>query len=300
MKTANNPNYSGSINRPQPPAYNLKTQRGFSLIEVMISSLVGLVLLAGTMQMFSNTQQSSLTNTAVTRMQENGRAGLFFIENAIRLSGYRTDSLKGFRDIFPDTSPFFDFNGQVIKGIDNDTVNGNDILNGSDQISMRYAGNNDEFIYDCAGNTSPHLTHKRFEISFHVNNNGELICDPDLYIPNTTTSPDNQYNKQPLIDGVEDMQIFYGIDTNSDFTANYYVSADKIPNGSEVISVRVFLLLQSDPKIATQAQAYRWFDEKNKPRQFDGDEKDKFTGKKDERRLRKVFSSTIAVRNLIE
>jgi hypothetical protein len=64
--------------------------------------------------------------------------------------------------------------------------------------------------------------------------------------------------------------------------------------------VRISLLLQSDPKIATQAQAYRWFDTDNKPKTFDGDEEDKFTDKEDERRLRKVFSSTTAVRNLVD
>jgi type IV pilus assembly protein PilW len=290
MKTANNPNYSGSINRFQPPVYNPKAQGGFSLIEVMISSLVGLVLLAGTMQMFSSTQQSSHTNTAITRMQENGRAGLYFLENSIRLSGYRADSLKDFKDVFTDSSPFFDFDGQVIKGVDNDAVNGNNILNGSDSILMRYGGNGDGFIYDCIG--SPVAGAQVTESKFLVNDQGELICTPDL-----TNNPNT---RETLIDGVEDMQIFYGIDTDSDFTTNYYVSANDIPNGSEVVSVRIFLLFQSDPKMATQAQAYRWFDENNEPKRFDGNEKDKFTDKKDERRLRKVFSSTIAVRNLVD
>jgi len=290
MKTANNPNYSGCINRFQPPAYNPKAQRGFSLIEVMISSLVGLILLAGTMQMFSSTQQSSRTNTAITRMQENGRAGLYFLENSIRLSGYRADSLKNFKEVFTDSSPFFEFDGQVIRGVDNDNVSGNDILDGSDSILMRYGGHDDGFINDCVGNSIGGA--QVAESKFLVNDKGELVCIPDL-----TNNPNT---RETLIDGVEDIQIFYGIDTNSDFTANYYVSANDIPSGSEVVSVRVSLLLQSDPKIATQAQAYRWFDKNNEAKRFDGNEKDKFTDKKDERRLRKIFSSTIAVRNLVD
>ena len=252
-------------------------QQGFSLIEMMIASLVGLILMAGTMQMFSSTKQSSRTSTAVTRMQENGRAGLFFIENAVRLSGYRADSLDDFKDIFPNTSVNFDFDGQVIKGIDNDAVGGNDILDGTDRILMRYLGNSDGFIHDCVGNQV--IPPARFDVEtvFLVNDNNELICDSDL------TNPGDW---QTLIDGVEDMQIIYGVDTNSDFNADFYVSADQVPGGSEIVSVRVSLLLQSDDMIATQAQSYR----------FNG----ATVNDPGDRRLRKVFSSTTAVRNLVD
>lgn len=253
------------------------TQQGFSLIEMMIASLVGLILMAGTMQMFSSTKQSSRTSTAVTRMQENGRAGLYFIENAVRLSGYRPNSLDDFSVSFPGASANFDFNGQVIKGFDNDTVgSNNDILDGTDRILMRYRGNNDSFINDCVGNpvVAPRL---KVETAFLVNDDGELICDPDL------TNPGNW---QTLIDGVEDMQIIYGVDTNSDFNADFYVSANQVPGGSEVVSVRVSLLLQSDDLIATQPQSYR----------FNG----ATVNDPGDRRLRKVFSSTTAVRNLVD
>jgi len=258
-------------------------QQGFSLIEMMIASLVGLILMAGTMQMFSSTKQSSRTSTAITRMQENGRAGLFFLENAIRLSGYRANSLE---DAFPDTSANFDFDGQVIKGIDNDAVGGNNILNGSDRVLIRFRGNSDTFINDCAGNTSPRPPLKEFEIAFQINDNGELVCDPDLYISDTTATPNNRYNEQTLIDGVEDMQIIYGVDTNNDFNADFYVPAlDPFPSG-EVVSVRVSLLLHSDDLIATQPQPYR----------FNG----ATVTDPGDRRLRKVFSSTTAVRNLVD
>ena len=286
MMTSHRSIYLGNTSRLQPSPFSLVTQQGFSLIEMMIASLVGLILIAGTMQMFSSTKQSSRTNTAITRMQENGRAGLYFLENSIRLSGYRADSLKDFTKVFKDSSPFVV--GQVISGIDNDAVSGNNILDGSDSILMRYGGNADGFINDCVGNP---IGDTQVVSKFLINDRGELVCIPDLV--------NNPGNWETLIDGVEDMQIFYGVDIDGDFTANYYVPANaKVPSGSEVVSVRVSLLLQSDPKVATQAQAYRWFDGNNAPKRFDGDEEDKFTDKKDERRLRKVFSSTTAVRNL--
>jgi len=252
-------------------------QRGFSLIEMMIASLVGLILMAGTMQIFSSTKQSSRTSTAITRMQENGRAGLYFIENAVRLSGYRPNSLEDFSVSFPGVSANFDFNGQVIKGFDNDTVgSNNDILDGTDRIRMRYLGNDDDFISDCVGN--PFDAGEMVETDFLVNDDGELVCDPDLI-----NSPGNW---QTLIDGVEDMQIIYGVDTNSDFNADFYVPGDQVPDGSEVVSVRISLLLQSDDLIATQAQPYR----------FNG----ATVNDPGDRRLRKVFSSTTAVRNLVD
>jgi len=279
------------------------SQLGFSLIEMMIASLVGLILMAGTMQMFSSTKQSSRTSTAVTRMQENGRAGLYFIENAIRLSGYRPDSLKDFSVSFPGTSANFDFNGkviEVIRGFNNDPVGSdNDILDGTDRILMRYQGNDDELIRDCIGAWAK--TGYTIEVAFLVNDNEELVCasdpalkpPPDLApAPNLTPNPDLTHtdNWHPLIEGVEDMQILYGVDKNSDFTADFYVTSNQIPANSEVISARISLFLKSDAPIATQAQRYR----------LNGQwEVDPHSDKR-HLHLHKVFSSTTAVRNLVD
>ena len=50
---------------------------------------------------------------------------------------------------------------------------------------------------------------------------------------------------QPLPEGVEDMQVLYGIDQNGDGVADRYVNADNVGNWSQVVSIQVALLVSS-------------------------------------------------------
>jgi len=50
---------------------------------------------------------------------------------------------------------------------------------------------------------------------------------------------------EELIEGVEMMQVLYGIDTSGDRSANNYVRANAITDWGEVVSVRIGLLLQA-------------------------------------------------------
>ena len=45
------------------------------------------------------------------------------------------------------------------------------------------------------------------------------------------------------MEGVESMEILYGVDTDGDDAANYYVTADAVADWAQVVSVRVSLLV---------------------------------------------------------
>ncbi len=93
----------------------------------------------------------------------------------------------------------------------------------------------------------------------------------------------NANDEDELVEGVENMQIYYGIDTDSDGMANSYVKADSATWGN-VVSVRVNLLLRTiDDNIAAKPLPYN----------FDGQS---ITNPPD-RRIRRVFTTTIALRN---
>lgn len=85
-----------------------------------------------------------------------------------------------------------------------------------------------------------------------------------------------------LIEGVEDMQILYGEDSDLDGNVNLYAPFTKV-NINNVISLRVDLLLRSvESNLTTSFQTYR------------------FNGKSvtaSDHHLRKVYSATIAIRN---
>ena len=103
-------------------------------------------------------------------------------------------------------------------------------------------------------------------------------------------------NSVELVEGIEDMQILYGVDTDDDDDgnpntsapdgpANYYVSANNIPapDWFRVISVRISLLAATlDDNLAAQPLTYTYNGE---------------TPPVQDRRIRRVFNTTIAMRN---
>jgi type IV pilus assembly protein PilW len=54
-----------------------------------------------------------------------------------------------------------------------------------------------------------------------------------------------------LAEGVENMQILYGEDTDNDLAANLYVNASKVTDFTKVVSVRIALLINTVDIIGT-------------------------------------------------
>lgn len=88
---------------------------------------------------------------------------------------------------------------------------------------------------------------------------------------------------EELAEGIQDMQILYGEDINGDFAADRYLDATAIGgNMTNVISVRLNLLMRSLDEIATEPVAYT----------FNG-----VTTTPADRFFRRVFSTTVTLRN---
>jgi len=99
------------------------------------------------------------------------------------------------------------------------------------------------------------------------------------------------FEAQELVEGVEDLQIAYGVDTDEDGDADYYVAADTNGDGvedldvTEIVAIRVNLLMRSiEDNVVSSAQTYSY----NGASVTAGD-----------RRLRKVFTATITLRNRV-
>jgi len=89
-----------------------------------------------------------------------------------------------------------------------------------------------------------------------------------------------------LVSDVEDMQIEYGLDTDADQAANYYVKANQVGgNWRNVISLRISLLLSSRAdNVATSPQSYTF-------------NRNAFTAP--DKRIRRIFTTTIQLRNQV-
>jgi len=91
---------------------------------------------------------------------------------------------------------------------------------------------------------------------------------------------------EELVEGVEKMEILYGVDIEFDGTVNFYVNAKEVSdanNWAKVVSVRISLLLATiDDNLTAQTVDPFSFNGQNTPA---------------DRRLRRIFTSTVAVRN---
>jgi type IV pilus assembly protein PilW len=91
---------------------------------------------------------------------------------------------------------------------------------------------------------------------------------------------------QELVEGVENLQILYGEDTDSASGPNRYVAANDVGDWTKVVSVRVSLLMRTMEDNLTDApQNYN----------FNG-----VAAVAPDRRLRRVFTTTIGLRNRLQ
>lgn len=67
----------------------MKQQKGFSLVELMIALLLGLILVAAVIELFISSRQLYRTQDVKARMQEDGRYAVHYIGELLSRAGYR-------------------------------------------------------------------------------------------------------------------------------------------------------------------------------------------------------------------
>lgn len=76
------------MNRPNTqPCGRQHTQRGVSLVEIMVSLVIGLVLTAGIIQLFLGSKQTYRFQDALSRVQENARFAIDALNFDVRMAG---------------------------------------------------------------------------------------------------------------------------------------------------------------------------------------------------------------------
>jgi len=88
-----------------------------------------------------------------------------------------------------------------------------------------------------------------------------------------------------LVEGVEELQMLYGLDTDDDDYPNQFVTIDNVANTFDIVAVRIMLMVRSDDELVA---------EDNQVYTFNGN-----TVTAADRRLRQEFSTTVALRNRV-
>ena len=190
-----------------------------------------------------------------------------------------------------------DNNDDVIEVSDNCGFEANDFLVISDcqttdivaASSISNGSGAQEIAHGASVNTTADLSKlydtkaevfRIYSREFYIKNNADGI--PALYQREVKEVGDiASPNEEELIDGVEDMKLTYGVkNTNNTYA---YLSASAVTNWEQVKSVRIHLLMRSIDNNLTQAAVNI---------DFDGT-----TVIPTDRRLRRVFSTTVFLRN---
>ncbi len=252
-----------------------KQQKGLTLIEILIALLLGAFLIGGVLEIFVNTRETYRMQEALSRLQENGRFAMEFIGRDIRMAGYsfcpRPLAISPLEPAVPNplsaTPTAFFLNG----------TNGN--LNGANQdspdsISIQWIG----------GETCPQTAADRVSLTYDV------FANPATGLMELRRDPDDAGPAVPvaLIEGVENMQILYGYDTDESMrgTPEFYGVAGQVADIRRVVSVRVSLLLYSTDPFVLDVPASPLFN----------NEVTNNVAPRD-RRVRRVFTSTFTLRN---
>ncbi len=327
-------------------------QQGLTLVEIMISMLLGIMLIGGVGKIYINSQESFRLQEALSRIQENGRFAIDYLSKQIRMAGFQGCPNLGsvVPNIIANNPPSgfdlssslrgYDYTGAAIPGytLPNDVIANTDILTvqraGGCGAGVTHAMDNENanvkvlitntcdfqsndvlFITDCrnadifrASTVSNDAGNANWENIAHANNvnttnrlSKEYDEDAEVfkfngmefYIRNNPAGFPSLYHGlfegavEELVEGVENMQITYGVEIAGAASSNYsYMTADAVTTAGfweGVRSVRVSLLLQSvEDNLTPTSTAYDY----NGATVTPGD-----------RRLRRVFTTTVFIRN---
>lgn len=220
----------------------VRTQRGLSLIELLVALLITGTLLVGVITVFSSSSRAGRTQMVIAGLSDSGRFAIDTMARDLRLAGYR------------DTDWMLGAMSDSIVAIDGVPADGGDTIN------IRY-----EAARDCTFAAAP----------------------PDGVVTNVykIVAGEFQCNGQPIATGVEQMQVYFGEDTDNDGVANRLLAPGSAGlDMTRVVSLRVHLLVRSNsPNAAAGAQTY-YFDNAMQPAAGD-------------RQVRREYSLTVALRN---
>lgn len=323
-------------------------QRGYSMVELLISLTLGLMLTLGVIKIYTGSKQTYRTQDGMGRLQENARLALDIIAHDLRMIGYA--GCNGLGEVaVTDSGVTFAYTedtavaGNQSTGADGATVSGSLPPNLSaawriphtDVLTIKSAGqcsqlisssmadaasaiaipagnscgfaaneivmiancsNADVFRISADPNLSDTLTHTGLSQAYLASGETEVmrVASNTYYIGTETTYGlpalfvinNTALTPTPatIVDGVENMQVQYGIDTDDDDVPNRFVNADEVTDWAQPVAVRVTLLMRTIENMQAQAMNFN----------VGGSDANYAAGP-----IRQKFSTTVKLRNRV-
>lgn len=208
-------NRANTVNRASQSNTHLsipapRRQRGLTLIELMISVTIGLVFIFGAVTFLVSGHQSFRAQNSGSRIQENARFALDILKEHVRMAGYNdtTSSLLDLPALIY-RGACGTINGQVANSCSDDTT-----TDQGDRLAMALripTGATGIAAQDCMGSPltaiNEHVVNVFWVEQDSSSGVSSLYCRG--YNPDTNTWHGTA--AQPLVDGIEQMQVQYGL-----------------------------------------------------------------------------------------
>jgi type IV pilus assembly protein PilW len=183
----------------------MKTQKGLSLIELMIAISLSIVVVAAMIGLFVNSKENYRMNENMSRLQENARFAVSFLARDLRMADYRAC-------VTDDRLPL------GISGVNDGG------LNNSDSVTILWQSN----ACTAGANTVTTI----YTIEAGASGNSALFRTVDG-------------TRQELVEGIQNLQILYGQDTDNDDVPNFWAAANNVTDWAQAVSVRISLIAQT-------------------------------------------------------
>ena len=240
----------------------INRERGFSLVEFLIAMTIGIFLLLGIISSYVSSKQTSLKNTQLSTLEDNGRFALETIRESLEHTGYTpinagvltSQFISAPTDVVSDTCPVGAIqnvvNRTIIK-VTNDNAAG-------DSLGVIFHGDNQVYT-DCSGRDLPIGCRLKPLPSSNIFPQSSRIYN-SFYVDsgsNTLRCAGSRSNTSEVIaDGVENIQFLYGVDTGNDGQVDRYVNATGAAGlWNNVVSIQVAILVRSLKAVKRKAEA---------------------------------------------
>lgn len=228
-------------------------QSGFSLMELIIASALGLIVVTSLVSTFVASQRTNELARALSDIQQDGRFAMEILARSAQRAGKYpyTVSIDG-------STYSINFDHKIPDGIttlpSSQTLH-YDVLPSITSISnLASDGATDSVAFisyfpsegakDCSGITRANaLIIEQYMISGTT-----FQCRPyQASVTNHATfSTTVTYSTQSLLDGIVNLQVEYGVDTNGDSSVNRWTTLGGVATFSNVYAARFWVTMQDD------------------------------------------------------
>ena len=212
-------------------------QRGFTLVELMVTVAIALFLLAGLVTILQNVRATYANQQSLAQLQDQQRFAMTVLTDVIQAGGYFPDPLGMTPGSALPAAGVYQV-GQAFTGIQGAGV--------PDSIGVRYRTANGDGVILCDGSSNTAVPP-----GSQLYTNLFTVVPPAGAVPGQLQCTLNGNPALTLVTGVQGLTIYYGVKRNPavvDYNVDTYLTANQMllagPNGNDwlnISSVRIVL-----------------------------------------------------------